>query len=80
MLINRIRKIKKSVMQASFVLAVFYIALFALFAVNRVLSAPEKHQLRIARITLRMPNRMVRVMGVMTKQEAREIVKSLTGK
>jgi len=47
---------------------------------RRELSVPEKHQLRIARDTLRMPDAMVRVMGGPTKAEAKEIIKRLTGK
>lgn len=38
----------------------------------------QKHQLDIARKTLKMPDVMVRVMGGMTKKEARVIIKRLT--
>ena len=40
----------------------------------------EKHQLRIARRTLKMNDPMASVMGGMTKQEAREIIKKLDNK
>jgi hypothetical protein len=43
------------------------------------LSVPEKHQLRIARDTLKMSDIGARIMGGMTKDEAREIIKRLTG-
>jgi hypothetical protein len=41
------------------------------------LSIPEQHQLRIARATLRMDDTMARVMGPITKEEAREIIQRL---
>lgn len=44
------------------------------------LSVQEQHQLKIARQTLRMSDAMVYVMGGMTKEEARQIIKKLTGK
>lgn len=44
------------------------------------LTIPEKHQLKIARKTLKMPDAMVGVMGGMTKAEARTIVRYLTRK
>lgn len=47
---------------------------------ERELSVPEKHQLRIAYDTLKMNDVMARVMGGMTKDEAREIIKRLTGR
>jgi hypothetical protein len=47
---------------------------------KRELSVPEKHQLRIARDTLRMPDAMVGVMGGPDKAKAREIIRRLTGK
>lgn len=47
---------------------------------KRELSVPEKHQLRIAEDTLRMPDAMAEVMGGPTKAEAREIIYRLTGK
>ena len=40
----------------------------------------DQHRLRIARQTLRMPDAMLGVMGGMTKDEARRIIKELTGK
>jgi hypothetical protein len=47
---------------------------------GRELSVPEKHQLKIAYDTLKMTDPMVGVMGGMTKEEAREVIKRLTGK
>ena len=44
---------------------------------RRQLSVPEQHQLRIARDTLRMNDVMARIMGGMTKDEARVIVARL---
>ena len=44
---------------------------------RRQLSIPEQHQLRIARDTLRMNDVMARIMGGMTKDEARAIVARL---
>lgn len=44
------------------------------------LTVPEKHQLKIAKKTLKMPDAMVGIMGGMTKEEARKIIKKLTGK
>lgn len=41
---------------------------------KRKLSVPEKHQLRIAKATLRMSDAAARVMGGMTKEEAQKIV------
>lgn len=46
---------------------------------KRELSVPEKHQLKIARDTLRMPDAMAGVMGGPTKAQAREIIYRLTG-
>lgn len=42
------------------------------------LSVSDKHQLNIARKTLKMPDAILGVMGGMTKQEAKKIVKKLT--
>lgn len=39
------------------------------------LSVPEKHQLNIARKTLKMPGPMAGVMGGMTKKEAAQILR-----
>jgi hypothetical protein len=47
---------------------------------KRALSVFDKHQLKIARDTLRMPDAMVGVMGPPTKAEAREIIRRLTRK
>lgn len=47
---------------------------------KRELSVPEKHQLKIARDTLRMPDAIAAVVGGPSKEEAREIIKRLTGK
>ena len=47
---------------------------------KRQLSVFDKHQLRIARKTLKMSDVGVLVMGGMTKQEARIIIKKFTGK
>ena len=44
------------------------------------LSVPEKHQLKIARDTLKLSDAGARIMGGMTKAEAREVIKRLTGK
>jgi hypothetical protein len=47
---------------------------------KRALSVPERHQLRVALDTLKMNDVMARVMGGPSKEEARVIVKRLTGK
>jgi len=47
---------------------------------SRELSVFDKHQLNIARKTLRMSNVGAKIMGGMTKEEAREIIKRLTGR
>ena len=44
------------------------------------LSVPEKHQLKIAYDTLKMPDPIVAVMGGPTKEEAIKIIKQLTGR
>jgi hypothetical protein len=44
------------------------------------LSVPEKHQLRIARDTLKMSDIGARIMGGMSKEEARAVILRLTGK
>jgi hypothetical protein len=46
----------------------------------RAMSVPERHQLRIARDTLRMADPIARVMGGMTKDEARAVIRRLTGR
>ncbi len=47
---------------------------------KRGLSVPEKHQLKIARATLKMSDFGARIMGGMDKEEARIVVERLTGK
>lgn len=47
---------------------------------KRELSVPEKHQLKIAKKTLRMNDVFSLVMGGPSKSEAREIIYRLTGK
>ena len=47
---------------------------------RRELSVPERHQLRIARDTLRMSDAGARIMGGMTKEEARRVILRLTGR
>ena len=44
------------------------------------LDVPEQHQLKVARDTLKMSDMGARIMGGPTKEEAREIIKKLTGK
>ena len=44
------------------------------------LTVPEQHQLKIARDTLKMSDVGARIMGGPTKEEAREIIKKLTGR
>src|SRR5208282_134274 len=44
------------------------------------LSVPEKHQLRIARDTMKMSDIGARVMGGMSKDDARAVILRLTGK
>lgn len=46
----------------------------------RKLSVPERHQLRIARKTLKMSDVGARIMGGPSKDEARRIIAELTGK
>ena len=47
---------------------------------HRVLSVPEKHQLRIAKHTLKLSDVGAIIMGGPTKAEAREIIMRLTGR
>jgi hypothetical protein len=47
---------------------------------KKQLSVFEKHQLKIARSTLKMPDPILGVMGGMNKAEAREIIKKLGGR
>ena len=45
---------------------------------KRKLSIPEKHQLKIARSTMKMSDVGAMIMGSMTKKEAQEVIKRLT--
>jgi len=45
---------------------------------KRKLSVPEKHQLKIAKDTLKMSPIMARIMGGMTIPEAKQIIKKLS--
>ena len=47
---------------------------------RRILTTPEKHQLRIARDTLKMSDMGARIMGGPSKPESRRIIFSLTGR
>ena len=47
---------------------------------KRKLTVPDQHRLKIALDTLRMNDIMARVMGGMTKDEARQVIEELTGK
>lgn len=47
---------------------------------SKQLTVPERHQLAIARKTLRMPDAAVAVMGGPSKAEARAIIEKLTGR
>ena len=40
----------------------------------------DKHQLAIARKTLKMPDGLTFILGGMSKAEAREVIKRITGK
>lgn len=44
------------------------------------LTVPERHQLNIARKTLKMSDVGAEIMGGMTKEEATLVIKRLTGK
>jgi hypothetical protein len=44
------------------------------------LTVPEKHQLKIAKDTLKMPDAMLGVMGGMSKEEAHRIIEKLSKK
>ena len=46
----------------------------------RTLTVPERHQLNVARKTLKMSDVGARIMGGPSKQEAREIIARLTGR
>lgn len=45
-----------------------------------MLTVPEKHQLKVAKDTLKMNDVMARVMGGMTKEQARKVVAELSKK
>lgn len=45
----------------------------------KILSVPEQHQLKIAKATLRMSDIGAKIMGGMTKDEARLVIQRLTG-
>lgn len=47
---------------------------------KRTLSVPEQHQLKIARATLKLSDVGARIMGGMTKEEARAVILQLTGR
>lgn len=47
---------------------------------GKVLSIPEKHQLRIARDTMKYTDAMLKVIRGPSRKEAEEIIKRLTGK
>jgi hypothetical protein len=47
---------------------------------KRELNVFEKHQLRIARDTLKMHDLGAAIMGGMTKPEARDLIRRLTGR
>lgn len=44
------------------------------------LSVPEKHQLKVAKQTLKYSDAGALIMGGMTKEEAREVIKRLAGR
>ena len=47
---------------------------------KRILSIPEKHQLKIAKDTLKMSDMMVGAMGGITKEEAKETIRRIEDK
>lgn len=47
---------------------------------RRELTVPERHQLKIARKTLKYSDAGARIMGPPSKAEARTIIKRLTGR
>jgi len=47
---------------------------------KKTLTVPEKHQLKIARSTMKMSGAGALIMGSMTKAEAKAVIKKLTGK
>lgn len=46
-------------------------------SVKKNLSVPEKHQLNIAKSTLRMSDAGAKIMGGMTKEEARNFLRKI---
>jgi hypothetical protein len=46
---------------------------------KRELGVFDRHQLKIARDTLRKPDAMVAVMGGMNKEQARKVIVRITG-
>jgi hypothetical protein len=44
------------------------------------LGVADRHRLKIARATLRMTDEGAKIMGGMTKDEARRVIKEITGK
>jgi len=47
---------------------------------SKTLTVFDKHQLKIARATLKMSDAGARIMGGQTKDQARAIIRRLTGK
>ena len=47
---------------------------------SKTLSVPDKHQLRIARSTLKLSDAGALIMGGMTKKEALNVIERLTGR
>lgn len=47
---------------------------------KRELSVPEKHQLRIAKDTLKMSDVGAMIMGGMTKEEAKEFINKINNR
>lgn len=47
---------------------------------KRALSVSEKHWLKIARADYKMPEPMRGVMGAMSREAARQVIRDLTGK
>jgi len=47
---------------------------------KKILSLPDAHRLNIARKTLKMNDTFAKIMGGMTKEEARKVIKELDGK
>lgn len=47
---------------------------------RKSLTVSEKHQLKIAKSTMKMSDAGAFIMGGMTKDEARKVIKKLTGR